>query len=149
VLDEPVANLDPLARRDFLSIVMAEAADRALTVILSSHLVADLERVCDHLILLSGARVQLDGDIDDLLATHAVVVGPRDRAERLADAHVVAATYIGRQATLVVRGSSPVGDAGLKSRPLTLEELVLAYMEQPDAVRLTPQLSRVPEAVKA
>jgi ABC-2 type transport system ATP-binding protein len=61
VLDEPVASLDPLARREFLQVLMAEVADGGLTVVLSSHLIADLERVCDYLMLLSNGRVQLAG----------------------------------------------------------------------------------------
>ena len=78
VLDEPVASLDPLARRTFLSELMGEVATRELTVLLSSHLIADLEHRCDYLVILSDSRVQVLGDVDDLLATHAVIVGPAD-----------------------------------------------------------------------
>ena len=84
LLDEPFAALDPLARRNFLATLTSAVADAAgrLTVVLSSHLVADLERVCDHIILLAGSRVQLCGDIDTLLAEHKVLVGPRKDTSR-------------------------------------------------------------------
>ncbi len=91
LLDEPVAALDPLARRHFLSTLTtatAEAED-GLTVVLSSHLIADLERVCDHLILLAESRVQLCGDIDELLAEHTVLVGPRKDTTALERTHTV------------------------------------------------------------
>ena len=77
VLDEPVASLDPLARHEFLQRLMEAVADDDITVVLSSHLVADLERVCDYLILLTDSRVQLAGDVEDQLASHHRLTGPR------------------------------------------------------------------------
>lgn len=68
ILDEPVAALDPLARRDFLEGLGEAAAAHGLSVLLSSHLVADLERICDHVIVLVGSRVRLAGDVAGLLA---------------------------------------------------------------------------------
>jgi ABC-2 type transport system ATP-binding protein len=131
LLDEPVASLDPLARRHFLSTLttaMAES-EEGLTVVLSSHLVADLERVCDHLILLAESRVQLCGDIEDLLAEHAVLVGPRKDTTALERAHtVVHATRTARQATLVIRRGGPVLDPAYQAEDISLEDLVLAYM---------------------
>ena len=82
LLDEPVASLDPLARREFLQVLMGGVAEHGTTVLLSSHLVADLERVCDYLIVLNESRVQVLGGVEDLLATHKVLVGPR-RADRV------------------------------------------------------------------
>jgi ABC-2 type transport system ATP-binding protein len=130
VLDEPVANLDPLARRQFLQILMAEVAASGLTVVLSSHLVADLERVCDYVILLAKGRVQLAGDSEELLATHRMFVGARDQAESLGHVHsVVNASYTERQATLLVRlNGRSLQDSEWRVRPVTLEELVLGYM---------------------
>ncbi len=131
LLDEPVAALDPLARRHFLStltMAMAESGED-LTVLLSSHLIADLERVCDHLILLAGAQVQLCGDIEDLLAEHTVLVGPRKDTSPIERAHtVVHATKTARQATLVIRRGGPVLDPGYQAEDISLEDLVLAYM---------------------
>jgi ABC-2 type transport system ATP-binding protein len=137
LLDEPVAALDPLARRHFLSTLataMAESGAMAepgagLTVVLSSHLIADLERVCDHLILLTGSRVQLCGDIEDLLAQHTVLVGPRKDTAAIERAHtVVHATTTARQATLVIRRGGPLLDPAYQAEDISLEDLVLAYM---------------------
>jgi ABC-2 type transport system ATP-binding protein len=131
LLDEPVAALDPLARRHFLSTLttaMAESED-GLTVVLSSHLIADLERVCDHLILLAEARVQLCGDIEDLLAEHVVLVGPRKDITAIERAHtVVHATQTPRQSTLVIKRGGPLIDPAYQAEDISLEDLVLAYM---------------------
>jgi len=131
VLDEPVANLDPLARREFLQVLMAEVAESGLSVVLSSHLIADLERVCDYLILLSNGRVQLAGETEGLLAKHRIFVGARERAESLTRVHyVVSESYTQRQATLLVRlNGHSLQDSGWNARPITLEELVLGYMK--------------------
>jgi ABC-2 type transport system ATP-binding protein len=131
LLDEPVAALDPLARRNFLATLTSGMADAAggLTVVLSSHLIADLERVCDHLILLAGSRVQLCGDIDTLLAEHKVLVGPRKDTAPIERTHqVVQAVTTARQSTLLVRLNGPVIDPAYQAEDVTLEELVLAYM---------------------
>jgi ABC-2 type transport system ATP-binding protein len=131
LLDEPVAALDPLARRHFLSTItsaMAEAEGR-LTVVLSSHLIADLERICDHLILLAESRVQLCGDIEDLLAEHTVLVGPRKDTAAIERAHtVVHSTQTARQSTLVIRRGGPLLDPAYQAEDISLEDLVLAYM---------------------
>ena len=96
---------------------------------LSSHLIADLERVCDHLILLAAARVQLCGDIEDLLAEHVVLVGPRKDTTAIERAHtVVLATQTPRQSTLVIKRGGPIIDPAYQAEDISLEELVLAYM---------------------
>jgi ABC-2 type transport system ATP-binding protein len=131
LLDEPVAALDPLARRNFLALLTGAVAEGGLTVVLSSHLVADLERVCDHLIMLSASRVQLCGDIDDLLAQHRILVGPRKDTTALARSHrVVQVTRTPRQTTLLVRLNGPVADPAFQASEVNLEELVLGYMGQ-------------------
>lgn len=143
LLDEPVANLDPLARREFLASVMEDVAESAMTVVLSSHLVADLERVSDYLLLLAAGSVQLAGDTEDIIEAHAVLVGPRELASSVDAAHtVVQASYAARQATLLVRLSGAALNPTWASRPPTLEELVLAYMSQPADVN-SSQLSLV------
>jgi ABC-2 type transport system ATP-binding protein len=150
VLDEPVANLDPLARREFLQVLMGEVADRDLSVVMSSHLIADLERVCDYLILLSGGRVQLAGDTEELLATHRMFVGARAGTQSLGRVHtVVSASYTERQATLLVRvhGRS-LQDSAWRVRPVTLEELVIGYMSARRELQPSPPL-RTTEAVPA
>jgi len=142
LLDEPVAALDPLARRHFLGTLTAAMADSGgeLTVVLSSHLIADLERVCDHIILLAESRVQLCGDIDTLLAEHKVLVGPRKNTSALERAHtVVHAVRTPRQTTLLVRLGGPVFDPAYEASDVDLEELVLGYM----GASATPALAQL------
>jgi ABC-2 type transport system ATP-binding protein len=129
LLDEPVAALDPLARRQFLATLADAVAAGGLTVVLSSHLIADMERVSDHLILLAASRVQLCGDIDGVLAEHHVLVGPRKDTSALERTHtVVAATHTARQSTLLIRGGGPVVDPAWVAADVGLEELVLGYL---------------------
>ena len=126
-----MAALDPLARRHFLATLAEAVAVGGLTVVLSSHLVADLERVSDHLILLAASRVQLCGDIDALLAEHHVLVGPRKDTTAIEKTHtVVQAVHTARQSTLLVRGNGPVIDPAWESDDVGLEEMVLGYMGQ-------------------
>jgi ABC-2 type transport system ATP-binding protein len=143
LLDEPVAALDPLARRHFLATMADAVAADGLTVVLSSHLVADMERVVDYLILLSASHVQLCGDIDDLLAEHRVLVGPRKDTAAVAKTHTIVQTvHTARQTTLVVRGDAPVIDPAWESTDVGLEEMVLAYMDQ-DAAPAVSHLTTV------
>jgi len=136
LLDEPVASLDPLARREFLTVLMEAAADDGLTVLLSSHIIADLERVCDYLIILSAARVQLSGEIEDLVATHKLLVGPRRDPAATAHVHnVIQATHTARQTTLLVRANGQVWDPSWDVHALSLEDIVLAYLSQPTMER--------------
>jgi ABC-2 type transport system ATP-binding protein len=136
ILDEPVASLDPLARREFLSSLMEAVVDQGVSVILSSHLVADLERVCDHLVILVASRVRLAGDVDDLLAEHHLLTGPfRDPTTLPRDQEVVTASHTDRQSTLLVRTGSPVLDPAWTVEPVGLEDLVLAYMQDGERAR--------------
>jgi ABC-2 type transport system ATP-binding protein len=145
LLDEPVAALDPLARRNFLGLLADAVAAGGLTVVLSSHLVADLERVCDYLIMLASSRVQLCGDIEDLLAEHQVLVGPRKDTTAIERSHrVVQVTRTPRQTTLLVRLNGPVIDPAFKASEVSLEELVLGYMGQ-DAPPALAHLTTVGE----
>jgi ABC-2 type transport system ATP-binding protein len=145
LLDEPVAALDPLARRNFLAILADAVAIGGLTVVMSSHLVADLERVCDHVVLLAASRVQLCGDVDTILAEHQVLVGPRKDTTALEKTHtVVQATRTARQTTLLVRLNGPVIDPAFEVSDVGLEELILGYMGQ-DAPTAFARLSMVGE----
>ncbi|MDQ2848099.1 MAG: ABC transporter ATP-binding protein [Actinomycetota bacterium] len=131
VLDEPVASLDPLARHEFLQRLMEAVAEDDLTVILSSHLVADLERVCDYLILLTDSRVQLAGDVEELLSCHYRFTGPRrDPSTLPADQLVIEASHTDRQSTLFVRCDGPIHDPAWTVEPVGLEDLVLAYLRR-------------------
>ncbi|HEX4256379.1 MAG TPA: ABC transporter ATP-binding protein [Streptosporangiaceae bacterium] len=129
ILDEPVASLDPLARREFLQDLMEAVTEHEVSVVLSSHLVSDLERVCDHLVVLAASRVQIAGDVDALLASHHRLIGPRrDLAQMPAGQDVIEAHHTERQSTLIVRTTGPVLDPVWMVEQLSLEDLVLAYM---------------------
>ncbi|TDW66025.1 ABC transporter ATP-binding protein [Kribbella pratensis] len=129
VLDEPVAALDPLARREFLQDLMEAVADQELSVLLSSHLVSDIERACDYVIVLVDSRVQVSGEIDALLDTHYRLTGPRrDPKDLPRGQFVVTASHTDRQSTYLIRTEQPIHDPAWTVTRLTLEDLVLAYM---------------------
>ena len=131
ILDEPVASLDPLARREFLQDLMESVAEQGLSVVLSSHLVGDLERVCDYLIVLIASRVRLAGPVEELLAPHHLLSGPRRDPGSLPDGmQVISASHTDVQSTLLVRTSGPVLDPAWTVSEVGLEDLVLAYMSQ-------------------
>jgi ABC-2 type transport system ATP-binding protein len=138
LLDEPLAALDPLARQNFLG-ALAEAAavpgdGGGLTIVLSSHLIADIDRVCDHLILLASSRVQLCGDIETVLEEHRILTGPRKDTTAIARAHtIVREDSTARQTTLLVRLNGPVLDPAWAVEEPNLEEIVLGYMRQDSA----------------
>ena len=137
VLDEPVAMLDPVARHDFMATVLTAAIDGGVSVVLSSHVLAELERVADYLILLSRGRVQLAGEVDDLLASHLTLTGPAAEADRYAERPVVHVRRAEVQAHLLVRATAddPV-PPGWEAHPVGLEELALGYLREPGAASL-------------
>jgi ABC-2 type transport system ATP-binding protein len=142
LLDEPVAALDPLARREFLQSVMEAVAETGMTVVLSSHLIADLERVCDHLVILAGGRTQLFGPIDEIVGAHRLLTGPRSEAAEVARLHdVVRQSDTERQTTLLVRANGHVYDAQWELHELDLEEIVLAYLGRGAAQEREPVVS--------
>jgi ABC-2 type transport system ATP-binding protein len=134
LLDEPVASLDPLARRDFLRGLMEAVAEHATSVVLSSHLIADLERVCDYLIVLVASQVRIAGEVSALLAVHRRLSGPRrDPGTLPAGQDVIEESHTDKQSTLLVRTGlvrtgGPVHDPAWTVTPVSLEELVLAYL---------------------
>jgi ABC-2 type transport system ATP-binding protein len=131
LLDEPVASLDPLARREFLQSLMEVVAEHGTSVMLSSHLIADLERVCDYLVVLVASRVQLAGEVSELLASHHRLSGPRrDPGTLPANQEVIEASHTDRQSTLLIRSDGPVLDPAWTIRPVTMDDLVLAYMSR-------------------
>ncbi|GGN68628.1 ABC transporter ATP-binding protein [Actinoplanes lobatus] len=131
ILDEPVAALDPLARRGFLQALMELAAESEVSVIMSSHLIADLERTCDHLIVLRGSRVGVAADVDDLLATHHRLTGRRrDPAAVSAGRVVIGERHTDVQSTLIVRSTAPIDDPEWQAGRLDLEDIVLAYLTE-------------------
>jgi ABC-2 type transport system ATP-binding protein len=129
ILDEPIASLDPLARREFLQSLMEFTAGGQVSVVMSSHLMADLERVCDYLIVLVASRVRVAGEVEHLLATHHLLTGPRrDPAVWPPGWQVISASHTDRQSTLLVRTGSPLDDSAWAVEQVGLEDLVLAYM---------------------
>lgn len=141
MLDEPIASLDPLARREFLQILMEATAEQELSVVMSSHLVADLERVADYLIVLVASRVQISGKVDSLLASHHLLAGPRrDTAALPAGQQVITESHTDRQSTFVVRSKEPIQDPTVSVTSLNLEDLVLAYMGSAKAASARPML---------
>jgi ABC-2 type transport system ATP-binding protein len=137
VLDEPVAMLDPVARHDFMATVLTAMADDGVSVVLSSHVLAELERVADYLILMSRGRVQVTGGIEELLASHRVLTGPAAEAASYAERPVVHLRRGEVQAHLLVRATAadPV-PPGWETHPVGLEELALAYLREPGAAAL-------------
>ncbi len=131
LLDEPIASLDPLARREFLQILMEVTAEHELSVVMSSHLVSDLERICDYLVVLVASRVRVAGEVDALLASHYQLTGPRcDPATLPPDWEVISASHTDRQSTLLVRSDTAIAEPGMTVDSIGLEDLVLAYMSQ-------------------
>jgi len=131
ILDEPVASLDPLARREFLQGLMETVAEQRLSVVLSSHLVADLERVCDYVVVLVASRVRVAGEVSDLLASHHRLSGPRRAPGSLpAGQEVITESHTDKQTSLLVRSDGPVLDPAWAVKPVSLEDLVLAYMRR-------------------
>ncbi len=129
LLDEPAASLDPLARRDFLSALMEAVAEEGVTVVLSSHILAELERVCDHLVILSRARVVLAGSTDEIVSSHRLLTGARRELDELERLHsVVQSNSTERQTTVLVRANGHVYDSHWRVSSVGLEQIVLAYL---------------------
>jgi len=146
VLDEPVASLDPLARREFLNGVLEAVVETGMTVILSSHIVSELERVCDHLITLADSRTQLAGPIHEIVASHRLLTGLRSDAASVARVHdVIRETHTERQTTLLVRANGHVYGSCWAQHEVDLEEIVLAYLGYRPGMRETsPAREAVP-----
>jgi len=131
ILDEPVASLDPLARREFLRGLMEAVAEHGTSVVLSSHLVADLERVCDYLVVLVASRVRVAGEVSALLASHHRLSGPRrDPGALPAGVEVIEESHTDKQSTLLARTGEPIHDPSWTITPVSMEDLVLAYMSR-------------------
>jgi ABC-2 type transport system ATP-binding protein len=128
LLDEPLASLDPLARRDFLAALMESVAEHGVSVVLSSHLISDLERVCDHLVVLRNGRVAVDGGIGELVRSHRLVSGPRHAGALTGMGEVIDRTDTDRQTVALVRMGGPILDPTWVVREVDLEEMVLGYL---------------------
>ncbi len=142
LLDEPMADLDPLARHQLMGTLMAEAAEHGTTVVMSSHIVGELADACDHLLLVSDGQVRLGGGIDDLVTAHALVTGARPAAD-LAPHTVIESRATGRGVTALIRPEGPLGGGWDVEEP-SLEELLLAHLRSPDAPPLITPGTSVP-----
>jgi len=129
LLDEPAASLDPLARREFLSALMEAVAEQGVTVVLSSHILAELERVCDHLVILSRARVLLTGSTEEIVQSHRLLTGMRRDVDELERLHAVIDSHsTERQTSVLVRANGHVYDSHWQVSDVGLEQIVLAYL---------------------
>ncbi|MFE7705771.1 ABC transporter ATP-binding protein [Streptomyces sp. NPDC057486] len=136
LLDEPMADLDPLVRHQLMGVLMAEAAEHATTIVMSSHILTELEGACDYLLLVDGGRVRLGGETEDILGAHALLTGP---VQDLAPHTVVESRTTGRGLTALVRREGPVDEAAWEIAEPSLEDLLLAHLRSPDApALLTP-----------
>ena len=134
ILDEPVATLDPLARHEFMAALMTAVAEQGMSVLFSSHVVSELERICDYLVVLSSGQVQVAGAVDELLAGHKLLVGPTANADAVGERlPVVREQRAEAQAQLLVRDAGPAAPPGWEAHAVGLEELVLAYLRRPAA----------------
>jgi ABC-2 type transport system ATP-binding protein len=141
VLDEPVSSLDPVARLEFMREVIAVAADTGLTILIASHVVSELERLCDWLIVLTGGDVQLAGPTDDLIAAHRLLTIPRETADAELPGLPIHRTDSDRHSTVLVR-TGPARPAeyeypGWQAEPVGFEQLVMAYLQRPSTATTT------------
>ncbi|MGW4645851.1 ATP-binding cassette domain-containing protein [Kitasatospora sp. NPDC004289] len=133
LLDEPLADVDPVARHELTGLLLAQAVEHGTTVLISSHVLAELDGVCDHVLLLRDGSVRLAGEVDELLAAHRKVVGAHEgegTPPALAPHHLVELRRTGRQATAMIRPTGPVDPDWDLGEP-TLEELLLAHLRAP------------------
>jgi ABC-2 type transport system ATP-binding protein len=130
ILDEPVASLDPLARHEFLRQLTDTVTEQRLSVLLSSHLVADVERVCDYLIVLVDSRVQVAGEVGQLRQTHVRLTGTGRQLALPAGCQIISGSHQRRQTTLIVRADAAIRDPAWTARQASLEDIVLAYMSR-------------------
>ena len=144
LLDEPFAGLDPLAGREFLQLLMDGVAETSATVVIASHVIADIERVCDHIVLLSGGSVRLEGNVERLLDSHRILMGPRRPLGTIRGVReIVRERHSGRQLTLLVTADGPIRDPSWTVDQVGLEELLLAYMA-PDRLPTQQPPERLP-----
>jgi ABC-2 type transport system ATP-binding protein len=130
LLDEPGAALDPLARQRLMQVLLGSVVDDGSTVLLSSHVLSDLESICDFIIILSASRVQVADDLDHVLATHHLLVGDRQATPDLGQGGIVISRFLtGRQSQWLVRSEQSFADSSWEVVEPTLQEVVLGYLQ--------------------
>ncbi len=149
LLDEPMSDQDPLRRHRMMGVLMAEAAERGTGVVISTHVLAELDGVCDYLLLMGGGKIRLAGETDEIQAAHRVITGPSATGggtpAALARHTVVETRTTGRQLTALIRPEgAPAEDGWIVGEP-SLEEVLLGYLRAPDAPPLLPDDTRAPD----
>lgn len=138
LLDEPMADLDPVARDELGALLLSEAAAHGTTVLMSSHLLSEIEDMCDYLVVLADGRVRMAGEADELVPMHTVVTGVTaegDLPAALAPHTVIEVRTSGRHFTAMVRRQGPLEGDWQLSEP-GMEEVLLAYLRSPGAPAL-------------
>ncbi|WP_328722033.1 ABC transporter ATP-binding protein [Streptomyces sp. NBC_00247] len=138
LLDEPMSDLDPLARDEMSTLLMAEAVERGTTVLMSSHMLGELEDMCDHLLVVSEGRLRMAGETDALVPAHTLVTGlaPDGKLPPELTRHTVVESRVqGRQFQALVRAEGPLTGDWQITEP-SLEEVLLAHLRSPDAPAL-------------
>jgi ABC-2 type transport system ATP-binding protein len=131
LLDEPLANVDPVARREFMKILMKAATEKGITIFISSHIITELEPICDYLVILSSPKILLADDIERLLNTHKRLIVPEQDVAFVEEHIVLHRSQTGRQLSLLLRLNSPLlKSPSWQEVEITLEDIVLAYLEQ-------------------
>ncbi|GAA2973530.1 MULTISPECIES: ABC transporter ATP-binding protein [Streptomyces] len=144
ILDEPMADLDPLVRRELMTTLTAEAAQHGTTVLVSSHMLAELEYICDYLLVIANGGLRLAGEVDELRAAHALLDVPGTGPSPALPPHRVIESRRGEgRPGVLVRLDGPMGYGGPAAEPPTLEELLLGYLRAPDAPPLIAPSARV------
>ncbi|MDX3059216.1 ABC transporter ATP-binding protein [Streptomyces sp. NE06-03E] len=143
ILDEPMADLDPLVSRELMATLTAEAAEHGTTVLVSSHMLAELEHICDYLLVVANGGLRLAGEVDELRAAHALLdVAGSGPVPAVAPHTVIESGRGDGRPGVLVRLGGPVAYGG-PAEPPTLEELLLAYLRSPDAPALITPSARV------
>ncbi|MGW3009371.1 ABC transporter ATP-binding protein [Streptomyces sp. NPDC001219] len=147
LLDEPMSDLDPLARHELSGLLMAEAAEHGTTVLMSSHMLSEMEVMCDYLLVLTEGRLRMAGQTEDLIPAHLLVTGVAEGddgvPEELRRQHTVVESRVtGRQFSALVRAGGPLSDSWEVLAP-SMEEVLLAYLRAPDAPSLIADEARV------
>jgi ABC-2 type transport system ATP-binding protein len=141
VLDEPLSSLDPIARRDLLGELMGHCAESGMTIIFSSHVIAELEKIASHLVLIKDGEVVVAGEIDHLLELHRIFVGTAKEAELVHNGYglVISHFHASTLAARIIRFEEPPSRNALLV-PATLEDLAYAYLEH-----VPPSLGGLPK----
>ncbi|GAU68670.1 putative ABC transporter ATP-binding protein [Streptomyces sp. NBRC 110611] len=138
LLDEPMSDLDPLARHELSGLLMAEAAEHGTTVLMSSHVLSELEEMCDYLAVLAEGRLRMAGPTEQLVPAHTLVTGLADGdgdgvPEELRRQHTIIESRVtGRQFSALIRPGGPLSDSWEALVP-SMEEVLLAYLRTPGA----------------